>query len=66
MNAPLPPRLDPDTQIMLNCLRLAVSRALERKRRLGQYAVVWDGNGPVAVGDDAPPTKKSARHDDTD
>ena len=66
MNTTFPPRVDPDTQIMLNCLRQAVSQALERKRRLGQYAVVWDGNGPVAVGEDAPPTFKTGHHDDTD
>jgi hypothetical protein len=55
MNAQLPPVADPDTEIMLDCLRRAVSQALERKRRLGQYAVFWDGKGPVAVGEDAPP-----------
>ncbi|TAN80280.1 MAG: hypothetical protein EPN14_05405 [Gallionella sp.] len=46
----------PDTQAMLDCLRQAVAKTLERKRRLGQYAVLWIHNKPVAVGDDAPQT----------
>lgn len=30
---------------ILESLRMAVANALERKRRLGQYAVIWqDGN----------------------
>jgi hypothetical protein len=32
-------QLSPDTQEMLDNLREAVAEALERKRRLGQYAV---------------------------
>lgn len=46
--------LSPDTQAMLDCLRQAVSKTLERKRRLGQYSVQWTGKTPFAVGDDAP------------
>jgi hypothetical protein len=46
--------LSPDTQAMLDCLREAVSKTLERKRRLGQYSVQWTGEAPFAVGDDAP------------
>ncbi len=30
-------------------LQGAVSEALDRKRRLGQYWVVWDGEKPVEV-----------------
>ena len=43
-----------DTQAMLDCLRQAVAKTLERKRRLGQYVVQWSGGAPVAVGADAP------------
>ncbi len=43
-----------DGLIMLEALREAVAKALERKRRLGQYAVIWDGNKVVMIGDDAP------------
>lgn len=35
-------------------LRSAVAEALERKRRLGQYAVVWQNGKPALIGDDAP------------
>jgi len=38
---------------MLNCLRQAVSKTLEHKRRLGQYSVQWTGEAPFAAGDDA-------------
>ena len=48
------PTLSPDTQAMLDCLRQAVSKTLERKRRLGQYSVQWNGDAPFAIGDDAP------------
>ncbi|BCB08871.1 hypothetical protein HHSLTHF2_27610 [Vreelandella venusta] len=47
-------QLAPDTQEMLDSLRTAVAETLERKRRLGQYAVIWQDGKPVLVGDDAP------------
>lgn len=34
-------QLTEDDQRMLESLRKAVHEALERKRRLGQYAVIW-------------------------
>lgn len=36
-------------------LEKAVAEALERKRRLGQYAVVWRNGGPVFIGPNPPP-----------
>ena len=42
------------TQKTLDALRKAVANALERKRRLGHYAVVWRDGKPVAIGEDAP------------
>jgi len=30
------------TQNILECLDQAVEKALDRKRRLGQYAVIWE------------------------
>jgi hypothetical protein len=54
MSAQITPPPDPDTQLMLDSLRLAVTKTLERKRRLGQYAVLWSGDAPIAVGEDAP------------
>ncbi len=44
----------PDSQKMLESLQAAVQQALERKKRLGQYAVVWVDNKPVFIGDDKP------------
>lgn len=38
----------------LDALTRAVAGALERKRRLGQYAVVWREGRPVCIGPDAP------------
>lgn len=47
-------QLAPDTQEMLKSLRTAVADTLERKRRLGQYAVSWEDDKPVLVGENAP------------
>jgi len=44
----------PEAQRQLEILRQAVRNALERKRRLGQYAVVWRDGKPVRIGEDAP------------
>ncbi|PKM02195.1 MAG: hypothetical protein CVV17_06065 [Gammaproteobacteria bacterium HGW-Gammaproteobacteria-7] len=44
----------PEGQRQLESLRRAVSDALERKRRLGQYAVIWQDGKPVRIGEDAP------------
>ncbi|MEA3548733.1 MAG: hypothetical protein U9R66_13855 [Thermodesulfobacteriota bacterium] len=30
-----------DSQKMLDTLKIAVNKALEKKKRLGQYAVIW-------------------------
>jgi hypothetical protein len=38
----------------LDALTRAVTGALERKRQLGQYAVVWREDRPVCIGPDAP------------
>lgn len=54
MNADVNPTPKADIQATLDCLRLAVSKTLERKRRLGQYSVQWNGNAPFAIGEDAP------------
>lgn len=55
-------QLAPDTQEMLDSLRSAVADTLERKRRLGQYAVIWQDGKPVLVGENAP--KQTAEQDD--
>ena len=42
-------KIQKDTQIMLDSLTTAVAEALEKKRRLEQYAVVWRDNQPFIV-----------------
>lgn len=44
----------PDTAAMLDALRRAVSEALEKKRRLGHYAVFWEHGEIRVAGEDAP------------
>jgi len=44
----------PDTLVMLEALKNAVAKALEKKRSLDQYSVIWSDNKPVIIGDDAP------------
>jgi hypothetical protein len=39
-----------DTLMALESLRNAVAKALERKRRLNQYAVIWQDGKPVILG----------------
>ena len=41
-------------QEILDTLQKVATDTLERKRRLGEYAVVWEDNKPVAIGDDVP------------
>ncbi len=41
-------------QVILDSLQKAVTQALEKKRRLGQYAVVWRDGKAVMIGEDAP------------
>ncbi len=44
----------PKAQQILDSLRTAVAKDLERKRRLGQHYVVWRDGRPVRVGIDVP------------
>ncbi|MDX9767048.1 MAG: hypothetical protein RBT51_06895 [Ectothiorhodospiraceae bacterium] len=46
----------PEAQCQLETLRQAVGKTLEKKRRLGQYAVTWKDGKPVVQGEDAPGT----------
>jgi len=45
----------------LDALRKSVANALEKKRRLGQYAVTREKGQPVMRGEDAPVAPKKAR-----
>jgi hypothetical protein len=49
----------PESIAILQVLQDAVAEALEKKRRLGQYAVIWQDGRPVCIGDDAPPIDRS-------
>jgi hypothetical protein len=44
----------PEGQRLLESLRQAVGKILEKKRRLGQYTVTWKDGKPVIQGEDAP------------
>jgi hypothetical protein len=45
-----------DTQKILETLKKVAAETLDRKRRLGHYAVIWQDGQPVAIGEDAPDT----------
>ena len=49
----------PEGQRQLETLRQAVGKALEKKRRLGQYAVIWKNGKPLVQGEDAPSQETS-------
>lgn len=42
-----------------NTLKKAVKAALERKRKLGQYSVIWRENNIITQGEDAPPPNQT-------
>ncbi|TXI26579.1 MAG: hypothetical protein E6Q60_12170 [Nitrosomonas oligotropha] len=48
-----------EDQEILNSLQKAITQALEKKRRLGQYAMVWRNGRPVMIGEDAPKEPKN-------
>ncbi|PKL94574.1 MAG: hypothetical protein CVV18_08530 [Gammaproteobacteria bacterium HGW-Gammaproteobacteria-8] len=50
----------PEGQRQLETLRQAVGKTLEKKRRLGQYAVTWKDGKPVVQGEDAPGANENA------
>jgi hypothetical protein len=43
----------PSSLAMLKALQQAVTNCLERKQKLGQYAVVWQDGRPVRIGGEA-------------
>ena len=51
--------IPPKEQQILDSLTNAVAEALERKRRLGQYAVVWRDGRPVILGEESPKSPPS-------
>ena len=55
----------PEGRRQLDTLHQAVGKALERKRRLGQYAVIWQDGKPVGTGEDAPDRASDHRQQET-
>lgn len=53
-------KLSEEGQVMLDSLQKAVTQALEKKRRLGQYAVVWRDGKVVMIGEDAPKVSENS------
>ena len=53
---------DEHTKKLLSALRSAVTKDLERKRRLGQYAVIWKDNRIAYIG--TPPPDEVGNRDD--
>jgi len=41
--------IDKDTQIMLDMLKKVATETLDRKQRLGEYAVIWKNGKPVTT-----------------
>ena len=44
----------PDSEALLKALKDAVAQTLERKRKLGHYAVIWEQGEIRMAGEDAP------------
>ncbi|WP_431066994.1 hypothetical protein [Methylotuvimicrobium sp.] len=49
------------SRIILASLKEAVGNALDKKRRLGQYAVVWENGELVYKGEDAPKVERKQK-----
>ena len=43
-----------EAKLLLDALQQAVTKTLDKKRRLGHYAVMWDGGKPMMRGEDSP------------
>ena len=52
MNTSLKTTPSEESRVLLDTLRAAVAHALEKKRRLGQYAVIWKNGKSVQIGGD--------------
>lgn len=53
MNARLKTTPSDEGKVLLETLKKVVAQTLERKHRLGQYAVIWQDGKPVLTGEDA-------------
>ncbi|HXI12073.1 MAG TPA: hypothetical protein VNM92_05450 [Thermoanaerobaculia bacterium] len=57
--------LSADDQQALDALRSAVAEALDRKRRLGQYAVIWRDGQVVRIEPEEEAPSKPPEHSAT-
>jgi hypothetical protein len=48
----------PQALAMLKALQAAVANCLDRKQRLGRYAVIWQNGRPVKTGGGTPKAEK--------
>jgi len=58
--------MTPDVLIILESLKKAVAETLDRKQRLGQYAVVWRDGKPEFIGEEFSTSKPSKQLDSAD
>ena len=49
-----------ESLVVLAALKEAAINALEKKRKLGHYAVMWENNQVVYKGDDAPQSPQNS------
>ena len=54
MNATIKKPPSKEGLLLLETLQRAATQTLEKKRRLGQYAVIWRHGKPILTGEDAP------------
>ena len=57
--------LSPEDQRALDILRGAVAETLERKRRLGQYAVIWRNGQVVRINPEEEASSEHHRQSET-
>ena len=53
MNVLLKEKPSEEGRVMLDTLKQAVTHALEKKRRLGQYAVIWKEGKAIRMGEES-------------
>jgi hypothetical protein len=46
---------------VIETLQRLTAKTLERRRRRGHYALIWQGGKPVLTGEDAPRTNEGTR-----
>jgi len=60
MNATRKTTASREGRLVLETLQKVVTQTLEKKKRLGQYAVIWHDGKPLLTGEDAPENTEHA------